>query len=1731
MAQMPWDVPLFGAKVAKTYAPWEQPPPPIEPPLPPPPEEEPGFMDGLLEAGLSGLGTVGHVLDTPGAYTRGVLAGRPGERVSGQDMLESWGLVDQGPDADLLSAKGLAGLAAEIIPDPINLLPGGFGLNALTKGGRAASKITPFLDDVADLGAKLAKAKTIKPVQVYDMIQGARVGDTGLDAARKALTEHQFGNLLDDADNLLPEDEIVRRIAAQDSPLGQAARELVDSGSAPRLAKDAGDQVRQGQKAFFSIGGPTPIVPLPWLADLTTVNLPQKTLIEGAGAAQGLQDVGRWIGASRPVKALSNLFTGTPEEQAMEGLRKSAEAGQDVKVNALQSVDEALEAGDLDEATRLLEGQRTPTLPGAPKPPETVLGRFEAEQQERLMQRQAGDRRVSIANPHPVTGMIEGKYATERLTEIAMDRALREGLSVVYGEGDLANLGGLNHAFGQKGADVHLKAIADLVQEELNNLSGEVLITTKGGDEFGVIANGVSKQDLDNALRRAEQRAAEYARVNGLDTLPHTKAGRAPGVGIRFATAEYDPNLHKSVGDLLKKADKNLELAKESPYVAGESLEALGPLAPSGQAGGIEGGLGVGRPAGAALDAPAAVPSPGFIPGPAQAAPAVPGPVKPPPLPMLAGEAERMAAAGLKGEPEPFTKYANPDFVKERFAAKRAEVAAPFEAELTAAQKRVMDEAERTAGAYEKADFEKVINRPKVGSIIQFDPKGIETAGRRRNKIRAEVIGEVGNGLLQVKEADGTVHFVPSSATSRTSRAIASGIEKTEQSLIPPDFKKPVNERAYDTREIIRATASLPEAQNMKHYNIEAKAARDKFLSELGIVEKGPMAQAEALPKALEKMLNRPGAQLPNLKSVDFMSADAAGLVPGDQIRLAGDVFHVKEIGPEKIRLKDGVEIEVPNEFVPFDKGNPIGKPNDPLEKLLPPPLEELGRRKGAEIRAAAKGKADALAISDEGKKALAELDAQEQAALAYAKEQAAKAGVPDAVPADLSASAARATAEMMQTLRKMTPDEGADFLRTVEHAPRMGPLPEKLLKPVQEWHKLHDEMIAFEEKVAGAASLGSDRLNYAAHIANESAFKALGDRRDSEFFRQLGDRLRAMGIETSPPSGPMDRLSKLDPNTKSFLDEVGISREYLERTAHPSLLERSIKELGIDEINRISKATIGQDLFNANPYQVLVRRQMRHFQVRAQADFIEELRNPKIGKTVSAESLAKAKPVAGNPGIERVPEGFLVRELAVNSPPGVAFKTLEEAQAAQKVFTKLSNAEEVPKLLQWYDSATALMKSYITRPFPAYHARNRYLGNRIQGSMFGGVPYFGEHYKLGEQLVAGKAMQVVTGDGKTLTREQIIEEGLAAGMRRGGFFEDLAEEVAGQKLLPKKKETWNPLDPNNKLIQGAEKLSAGLVSTPGAIASGTTDALKNASGQSMEQADRWANYIYHRQQGVHPKEAAKLVDKALFDYSRRNMTKFEKDVASRVIFFYGFTRNVIPRLLETAVTDTRKIQGMAHLTQQTGDEPTPPWLREGLALPLGEDAEGKKQFLAGLDTPFEAGLEPFTGFADGPGRGMAKLLTNLNPLLRMPIEVATGQDLFLGRDIEDLRKAPHWAEGLPGVDAITEKNGTVRQEMDPWLSYALRNSPLSRISNTASKAVDESKDPFTRALNIGTGARVVGVDTEREAKFQQREAILRRLKELEREGKVREMDNIFGYRGQEKDAEAKALMELLRQT
>lgn len=100
------------------------------------------------------LSGAGYALDTPGALLRGILAGKPGMRKSGREMLESWGAL--GPNKAGFDAGDVAGFLADVLVDPVNLL-GGWAVKGLAKtlGRQVAARRT------ASAAAKLRQPTTL----------------------------------------------------------------------------------------------------------------------------------------------------------------------------------------------------------------------------------------------------------------------------------------------------------------------------------------------------------------------------------------------------------------------------------------------------------------------------------------------------------------------------------------------------------------------------------------------------------------------------------------------------------------------------------------------------------------------------------------------------------------------------------------------------------------------------------------------------------------------------------------------------------------------------------------------------------------------------------------------------------------------------------------------------------------------------------------------------------------------------------------------------------------------------------------------------------------------------------------------------------------------------------------------------------------------------------------------------------------------------------------------------------------------------------------------------------------------------------------------------------------------------------------------------------------------------------------------------------------------------------
>jgi hypothetical protein len=762
-------------------------------------------------------------------------------------------------------------------------------------------------------------------------------------------------------------------------------------------------------------------------------------------------------------------------------------------------------------------------------------------------------------------------------------------------------------------------------------------------------------------------------------------------------------------------------------------------------------------------------------------------------------------------------------------------------------------------------------------------------------------------------------------------------------------------------------------------------------------------------------------------------------------------------------------------------------------------------------------------------------------------------------------------TAKAAEQAAKVLPKDAAPGVKravteALELGEKAGKAPDDVRQVAESIQGEYKRMLDAEQEWAvPTPALRDPRLGYTTRVVTKEGrtfFRRQQGEARAKLFMQLEQARRAKGLEPAAAatadyvSQTMERaarspkgadvknlpipeakrgwaekqLRSLPPEVQSFIKTNGLEREYLAfeqvaSTMHESQIARmpAYEGLSIPELNEVfRKAGARGEVFNENPAAQLFTRKARHEKAKAANQMFENL-GRKVGQELPQEVTDWAEATGDGlekfttPGTGGEPLGYGIKEVndlrRQRGMRPIVFDDRNTAAAVQKAMSKLLDTEETAPLLEWWDAATRTMKSWVTKAFPAYHVRNR-MSNRMQ-SWLEDVPVAGEHYKAANRVLAGADTTFTTGAGEVLTRDEILEEAQNEGVLRGGFFES---EFKAELF---KKPSWNVLDSENRFVKAGEKVGAALTAAPGQLLSGAGPGrLGQMNANMVESIDRLGHYLFKRAQGLAPDQAAASVKKALFDYG--DLNDFEQNVMGRTMFFYAYTRNVVPFMLDRAVARPGKVAALARVGGGAGGreglpENMPVWAREGLPIPLGKDAQGNPMIAYGLGTPIEAAVEPFAGYMDGFQRGAEKTLSQLNPFARMPLEMATGRRFFLGQGIEEARKAPAWVGLLPveiqkgmGVRQVPMKSGGVRLEMDPYDLYALENSPFGRLSNTIGKAVDTRKPGVARALNITTGAKVVSVDEEREAYLAVKRAKEKLLKELERRGLVQEMQDLY---------------------
>jgi hypothetical protein len=260
--------------------------------------------------------------------------------------------------------------------------------------------------------------------------------------------------------------------------------------------------------------------------------------------------------------------------------------------------------------------------------------------------------------------------------------------------------------------------------------------------------------------------------------------------------------------------------------------------------------------------------------------------------------------------------------------------------------------------------------------------------------------------------------------------------------------------------------------------------------------------------------------------------------------------------------------------------------------------------------------------------------------------------------------------------------------------------------------------------------------------------------------------------------------------------------------------------------------------------------------------------------------------------------------------------------------------------------------------------------------------------------------------------------------------------------------------------------------------------------GKQVEDMNRLAPFFTLLKKGWSEGAAADRVLASQVEYGGRAFSPFERSVMTRLAPFYKYGRKmsefVGKELLE------RPQGGIAQTLRVTrdlqGNQILPDYAGQGLAIPLPESWRGDKnnpRLLSSLGLMHEQ--DPF-GFLGGGLKGAGlELLSKMNPLIKVPIEMATGVSAFMrgpggGRALEDMdpiigRTVANIAE-LTGMKQ--DKDLIPLGSMEPYARRAeaiLGLAPLRM--NVFRTATDPRKGIGVKALNLLTGVRVTDVSPE----------------------------------------------------
>lgn len=558
-----------------------------------------------------------------------------------------------------------------------------------------------------------------------------------------------------------------------------------------------------------------------------------------------------------------------------------------------------------------------------------------------------------------------------------------------------------------------------------------------------------------------------------------------------------------------------------------------------------------------------------------------------------------------------------------------------------------------------------------------------------------------------------------------------------------------------------------------------------------------------------------------------------------------------------------------------------------------------------------------------------------------------------------------------------------------------------------------------------------------------------------------------------------------LTPEARDFLNKGGkISSELTKPLRVKTGFAKHRKIEGtLAEINKRFQKAQGINLFEPDAFKALAGRKAESVKAVRTYDFFKEVgtefglpakaktfKSPVTGKTIKAVQ-------------STIKDGIKYVESSVPQLKGVLLPEpiVKHIDETHKFFT---NEDATKGFLKVYDKVLSFWKGSVTGWFPAFHSRN-FLGGTFNNWLAGVKNPV--RYLQGNQIARGAEGKITTKLGTTYTYNQLRDITSKLGVTGQPGYLDVMKEVEkdmNKGIIPK------------------------FFDTP------------QKAMTFVENRLRLPLFVDRLVKGDTPEEAAKWVFRFHFDYAPEGLTAFEKNAMKRLIPFYRWARGNIPLQLEQMVSQPGKYAAVGKAVEnlQSDKEKAkeesqylPPYMREALPIRVGEKG-GLPQYLYGLGLPVEDVNRLWRGSAK---RTLAGYVGELSPILKYPIEAATGQNLFFGEPIEKNDYVYPFINKIPGLREFLEVNerknkaGQISYRGNPYKLHFL-NTMLGRLFTTAGKLTDEKTSGAVKFLYGLVGAKARPVDIEKEKFWREKEFKDRIETLLERQGVIKKFERSY---------------------